>query len=262
MGPVARYRERLVLGPLRPGLTAGESVLAWAHARVPDVRAPAVLIVTDRRCLLHVASTSVVDVDTPLGSLVRFDLDRASPETVGVRLNGAGAEVVAELSLTTRARSRAVGRVLSALTLNNIGAPETFDPNMTSPLPPVPRGMKDHARRVWVTVLGIVVLLVSLAFASPFVPGPGALTAVAGIAILAREYEWARDLHVWSYRQAERFMAWLRRGLTGAGGAVDSSGDGAVDGVTVPGPGREPSSGTGEGIQADPAQQLDRGGQG
>lgn len=210
MGPVARFRERLVVGPLRASFDPGESLLAWAHARVPGVRPPAVLVVTDQRCLVHIASPSVADTYTQLGALVRFDLDRATPETVGVRLNGTGEEVVAELSLTTRARSRAAGRVLSALVRQNVGAPESFDPNETSPLPPVPRGVKDHARRVWVTVVGVLVLLVSLAFASPFVPGPGALTAVAGIAILAREYEWARDVHVWANRQAERFIAWLR----------------------------------------------------
>ena len=211
MGPVARFREGLVLGPLRSEFDGDESLQAWAHAKVPGVRAPAVLVVTDHRCLLHVASPSVPDTHTALGALVRFELDRATPETVGVRLNGDDGQVVAELSLTTRARSRAAGRVLSALVRQNVGAPATFDPNKTSPLPPVPRGVKDHARRIWVTVVGVVVLLVSLAFASPFVPGPGALTAVAGIAILAREYEWARDVHVWANRQAERFIAWARR---------------------------------------------------
>lgn len=210
MGPVARLRERLVLGSLQGSFEPEEALLAWAHARVPGVRPPALLVVTDQRCLVHIASPSVADIHTRLGALVRFDLDRATPETVGVRLNGTGEEVVAELSLTTRARSRAAGRVLSALVQQNVGAPESFDPSQTSPLPPVPRGVRDHARRVWVTVVGILVLLVSLAFASPFVPGPGALTAVAGIAILAREYEWARDLHVWASRQAERFVAWLR----------------------------------------------------
>ena len=60
------------------------------------------------------------------------------------------------------------------------------------------------------TVLGVLVLMVSAVFASPFVPGPGALTAVAGIAILAREYEWARDVHVWAARQADRFVTWMR----------------------------------------------------
>ncbi|MFU8839411.1 MAG: PGPGW domain-containing protein [Nitriliruptoraceae bacterium] len=210
MGPVGRLRERLVLGELRTQLAADERVVSWAHAQVPGVRAPAVLVVTDQRCLVHVASVRSPDTHAPLGSLVRFDLDQDSPDRVRVRLNGAGEELVVELSLATRARSRAVGRVLTALTRRNIGAPETFDPSKTSPLPPVPRGMKDHARRVWVTVVGVVVLLLSLAFASPFLPGPGALTAVAGIAILAREYEWARDVHVWANRQAERFVAWAR----------------------------------------------------
>lgn len=210
MGPVARFRERLVLGPLRASFGPEETLLAWAHAKVPGVRAPAVLVVTDQRCLVHIASPSVTDTHTQLGSLVRFDLDRQSPETVRVRLNGPGEEVVAELSLTTRARSRAAGRVLSTLVRQDVGAPESFDPSKTSPLPPMPRGVKDHARRVWVTVVGVLVLLASLVFAWPGMPGPGALTAVAGIAILAREYEWARDVHVWVNRQAERFIAWVR----------------------------------------------------
>ena len=230
MGPVARFREGLVLGHVRKGLDAGEQVLAWTHARVPGVRAPALLVVTDRRCLVHVASTTVADVETPLGSLLRFELDRDTPEKVRVRLAGNGDDVVAELSLTSRARSRAAGRVLSELTRQNVGAPETFDPSKTSPLPPVPRGMKDHARRVWVTVVGVVVLVVSLAFASPFLPGPGALTAVAGFAILAKEYEWARDVHVWATRLAERFIHWMRDRLRRRreGRAGDDAGDPAA----------------------------------
>ena len=237
MGPVARFREGLVLGPLRAGFEEDEALVAWAHAKVPGVRAPAVLVVTDHRCLLHIASASVADTTTDLGSLVRFHLDRATPETVGVRVNGDGQEVVAELSLTTRARSRAAGRVLSALVRQNVGAPETFDPSKTSPLPPVPRGVKDHARRVWVTVVGVLVLLVSLAFASPFVPGPGALTAVAGIAILAREYEWARDVHVWASRQAERFITWVRQRF----GRRPAAGTPAEDEPHVTGTGSAPT---------------------
>lgn len=210
MGPVARFREHLVLGYVRKGLAEGEQIRAWTHASVPGVRAPALLVVTDHRCLVHVASTTVSDRETPLGALLRFELDRDTPEKVRVRLAGNGDDVVAELSLTSRARSRAAGRVLSELTRRNVGAPETFDPNKTSPLPPVPRGMKDHARRVWVTVVGVLVLVLSLAFASPFLPGPGAFTAVAGFAILAKEYEWARDVHVWATRQAERFVRWMQ----------------------------------------------------
>ncbi len=223
-----------MLGHVRTTLDVDERVLAWSHASMPGVRSPAVLLVSDRRCLVHVASAAVADVETALGSLLRFELDHDTPEKVRVRLAGDGAEVVAELSLTSRARSRAAGRVLSELTRHNVGAPDTFDPSKTSPLPPVPRGMKDHARRVWVTVVGMAVLLVSLAFASPFVPGPGALTAVAGFAILATEYEWARDVHVWATRLAERFIDWmrdrLRRGRSGRRRVRPGTGTPAADG--------------------------------
>lgn len=210
MRRLGRFRERLVLGPILRYLDGDEELLAWTHARVPEVRAPGVLVVTDHHCLLHVASTSVPDITTPLSRLSGFELDRRNPEVVRVLLRGYEDEVVVELSLSDRVRSRSVGAVLSTLIRKKIAGPESFNPMLTSPLPPMERRARHHARRVLFTILGVVVLLLSAVFASPFVPGPGALTAVAGIAILAREYEWARDLHVWSARQADRFIAWMR----------------------------------------------------
>ncbi len=199
-----------MLAPIVRLLDGDEEILAWAHASVPDVRAPGVLVVTNHNCRLHVASSVIPDLSTPIAELSGFKLDRHHPEIVRVRIEGDDHEVDVELSLTNRVRSRSVGRVLSALTRMKIAAPETFNPALTSPLPPMDRSMRHHARRIWITVLGVLVLLLSAAFATPIVPGPGALTAVAGIAILAREYEWARDLHVWAARQADRFMTWLR----------------------------------------------------
>ena len=233
---LARFRERLVLGHVRRGLDPGEVILAWSHASVPESRAPALFVVTDRRCLLHVAIAAVPDVDTPLQRFRLLDIDRRNHATGLVRLRGDAAEVVAEFSLTSRARSRAMGRVLAELARANIGLPQGFDPSATSPLPPIRRGVRDHARRVWVTVLGVAVLLLSLLFASPFLPGPGALTAVAGFAILAREYEWARDVHLWSARQADRFVQWargLRRRRTGSD-EPDRTGRAAAPASTPP----------------------------
>ncbi len=211
MSSIGRLRERLALGPVVRYLDGDDEVVAWTHANVPEVRAPALLVVTRHYCLLHVASSAVPDIPTPLSELSGFALDRRNPEMVRVRLSGQGHDLDVELSLTNRVRSRSLGRVLSALSYQQVPGPDSFRPELTSPVPPMPRGMRQHARRVWVTVLGVLVLMVSALFASPFFPGPGALTAVAGIAILAREYEWARDLHVWASRLADRFMAWMRR---------------------------------------------------
>ncbi len=210
MSLLFRFRERLVLGPILQSLDEGEAVVAWSHASLPGARAPGLFVVTQQRCLLQVASPSVPDVETPLSRLRIFEFDRRSATTGQLRLRGDEAEIVAEFSLTSRHRTRAMGRILAQLARAEVGAPPSFDPSATSPLPPVVRGVRDHARRVWVTVLGALVLVVSLLFASPFVPGPGALTAVAGLAILAREYEWARDVHLWSARQVDRFVSWIR----------------------------------------------------
>jgi uncharacterized protein (TIGR02611 family) len=234
MGIVARWRETLVLGHVRRGLDRDERIVAWSHASVPGKRAPGLFVVTDRRCLLHVASGSFEDVSRPLERLDLFRVDRHSAEVARVHLLGDDTDVVAEFSLTSRVRARTAGGVLRELTRADIGAPAAFDPSATSPLPPIQRSMRHHARRAWVTVVGVVVLILSLLFASPFVPGPGALTAVAGFAILAKEYEWARDIHVWAARQADRFVRWagsLRRRK----GTVTSLPDRAVrDAGTAP----------------------------
>ena len=210
MRRIRRFRERLVLGTIIRHLDGDEYILAWTHASLPDIRAPGVLVVTNHHVLLHVANSSVPDISAQLSELSAFTLTRRSAEVVRVRLSGEYHRVDVELSLTNRVRSRSVGRVLSELTRHQVTAPDSFDAELTSPLPPMVRHFRHHARRVWITLLGVVVLLMSAAFASPFVPGPGSLTAVAGIAILAREYEWARDLHVWASRQADRFLTWLR----------------------------------------------------
>jgi uncharacterized protein (TIGR02611 family) len=211
MRRVVRFRERLVLGPILRYLDGDEDVLAWTHASIPGSRAPGVLIVTNHHLYLHAATMAIADVSTPLARLSGFKLNRRNDELVRVLVSGDDGEVEVELSLSNRVRSRSVGRVLSELTYQRVAAPATFNPDMTSPLPPMARTARHHARRAWITVLGVLVLMVSAAFASPFVPGPGALTAVAGIAILAREYEWARDLHVWASRLADRFIAWMRQ---------------------------------------------------
>ena len=61
------------------------------------------------------------------------------------------------------------------------------------------------ARRVIVTVIGIVVVLIGIAMI--LLPGPAFIVIPAGLAILATEYEWARRL-------VEKGKAFLRRART------------------------------------------------
>jgi putative transmembrane protein PGPGW len=59
-----------------------------------------------------------------------------------------------------------------------------------------PRGVLRSAtrsgRRVLVAVAGFTVLLLGLALSVPGIPGPGIALVIAGLAILATEFPWAR----------------------------------------------------------------------
>ena len=51
---------------------------------------------------------------------------------------------------------------------------------------------KDIVRKTWISVAGIIVILVGIALL--VLPGPGLVTIVAGLAILSTEFAWARRL--------------------------------------------------------------------
>jgi hypothetical protein len=58
MNPLARFREHLLVRPILRYLDGDESIHAWTHANTPESRALGVLVVTNRHCLVHVASSS------------------------------------------------------------------------------------------------------------------------------------------------------------------------------------------------------------
>ena len=52
--------------------------------------------------------------------------------------------------------------------------------------------IKRHTRRALVTLLGLVIILGGMIML--VAPGPGLLTIIIGLTVLATEYIWARDL--------------------------------------------------------------------
>jgi uncharacterized protein (TIGR02611 family) len=65
------------------------------------------------------------------------------------------------------------------------------------------------ARRVAVGFIGAVVVIIGL-FLIPL-PGPGWLIVLAGLAILAIEFAWARRLLTFTRARLERWWRWLGR---------------------------------------------------
>lgn len=67
------------------------------------------------------------------------------------------------------------------------------------------------AKRVAITILGFAVILAGLALSLPGIPGPGILVIIAGLAVLATEYAWARRVLDRARDRARRAAERVRR---------------------------------------------------
>ncbi len=211
---ICNLRERMVLGPFRSLLDADEPIQAWTHV-VGDGDRSGLLFVTERRCLLHIGSIEHPPVLVSWAELTGWDLTTPASGSADVTLGSVDERLDLRLPLTTAGQTRKANEVMECLHRSSVVATssEATDKDTTGPipLPPVQRDLRGHLRRVIVTVVGVLVILISAVFASPFFPGPGALTFLAGLALLAREYDWARDVHTWVRRKFEQMWAWWKR---------------------------------------------------
>lgn len=69
------------------------------------------------------------------------------------------------------------------------------------------RRSTDHAYRVGVGLVGVVVVAVGLATIP--LPGPGWLTVIAGLFILASEFTWAERLLEYTKERVSRWSDWV-----------------------------------------------------
>jgi uncharacterized protein (TIGR02611 family) len=70
------------------------------------------------------------------------------------------------------------------------------------------RGLYDGARRIAVIVAGTVLLLVGLALL--VLPGPGIPLVLAGLALLATQFSWARRTLDWARARAQTAVSAVR----------------------------------------------------
>lgn len=55
-------------------------------------------------------------------------------------------------------------------------------------------------------VVGLVLMAGGAVLSVPGIPGPGVLLLVGGLALLGREFHWARRANEWLRRQVERML--------------------------------------------------------
>lgn len=189
-------------------LSADEQLLAWTHVLGPDGRR-GILVLTAGRCIAHWPQRT--DVVIPWAAVTGSRLEAGVPGELNLVLEAGTGRIAVRLVATSRGQLRKTARVLRTVgELTPSGMLDDVAGQATAEFPVLSRGVRGHVRRVVITTAGVLLLLVGLLFASPFLPGPGILTILAGLALLASEYDWAKDLHHWMRSFFERARRRLR----------------------------------------------------
>jgi uncharacterized protein (TIGR02611 family) len=205
---IAEQRQRVILTQAARYLDPGEEVVQWVRAKQVDGRAEGFVFLTPRRCIVHWTGRGETSPgDFPWETISAWGVQSDAHGGPILALRDGDESCFVQLRATTPAMAERVAGFVREFAERapwpraTIDAPQHLDgPFEATAAPEVPehrRSITEHTRRILVTVLGVA-LIVSAIVIIPL-PGPWSfVVTIAGLAILASEYDWARDALAWS----------------------------------------------------------------
>ena len=203
---ISEQRERLILAQAAPYLDDGERVLTWVRGRKVGGRGEGFVFLTPKRVIVHWTGRS----DAP-GSFEWTQITGwgVVQDARGGPILGIESEERTTCTVQLRSTTKAMAdRVATFAEEFSTHAPFAREPmNLNSPLgpfeatgrlevPPHHWSMADKAKRIAITVLGATLVIGGIVLTP--LPGPWSLPIViAGLAVLAQEYDWAKDAREW-----------------------------------------------------------------
>ena len=202
---LSRHREKQIVSRARPYLNNNEDVVAWVRAQHPKGRPHGFVFLTEQRCIVHLPMRG----HDGQGSYKWEELDSwgldPSPEGGPVLcLEQPDKSVQVQIRVETEAMA---GRVRDFMASFARLAPTPERPPkageqyraLTEVMVRSEKlSMARQTQRILVTILGVLLVLTGLFFSLPLVPGPGILVSIAGLAVLASEYDLAKDYLSWA----------------------------------------------------------------
>lgn len=215
---LADFRERQILEHAEPFLDEGETVLSWVRTTRPNDSSRGFLFITEKRI---VVSWSKLGPDEnraiEWGDIVAWGMspDGERGPIFAIETDDAlhhGHISVGTDGLVSNANrflvhfvDKAPRSIRSLTRVPDAGAYRTTDLKIEREK----RTVRKHTRRAIVTIIGLCLIVV--AFLIGWIPGPWSIPLfIAGLAVLATEYDWADDFLTWVKTRYERTKAKLK----------------------------------------------------
>lgn len=215
---LAQVRERQILEHAEPFLDEGETVLAWVRVKRPHRSTRGLMFLTPKRVIISWSKAGTEgNVAVRWDEVVAWGLAPDGDRGPLFAIETASALQEAHILVRTDGMVVAANKFLvhfvehappPSRALSRVAHPETFRSQELR----VERERKTvgkHTRRAVVSIIGLC--LIVIAFLIGWIPGPWSIPLViAGLAVLATEYDWAEDFLTWSRTRYERTKAKLK----------------------------------------------------
>ena len=210
-------RDKQDLMHVEPHLHGGEEVIGWVRAQHPEEQRQGYAYLTSRRMLViwsshadghgAIAWTDIhswgVDDKAPGGPILGVE---AAQQRVFVHIPVASRSTARRATHFLRKFARLAPKPRRRLAHGRYAA---LDPDPAVIVTPARRSAGAQTRRVLIAVLGILLVAGGIVIAP--IPGPWSLPLVlAGLAALASEFDWARDVSDWVKDKSRRAREKLR----------------------------------------------------
>ncbi|CAN5311717.1 hypothetical protein BH20ACT22_BH20ACT22_05360 [soil metagenome] len=221
MSRLAERREAHILTHSEPHLERGARVTHWIRARRPGGGREGFAYLTPSRLVVYWLGGQGTFV-TDLADIRSWDLSSAARGGPILRAETPNGDLRAQFPTGSEAVTTQVKRFLQAFARSRPLPPHS--PSATGDEIPLreiagvtaeKKSWSRRSRRIVVTLLGVVLTIVGVVLAVPLVPGPGLLVLIGGVALLASEYDWAKDALNWAQDKSrgskQRFKERRRR---------------------------------------------------
>jgi uncharacterized protein (TIGR02611 family) len=216
---IAQTREEQILSHAEPFLEDGEEIIHWVRARnFEGKRARGFLYLTTSRVILCWTRGPGDDGGAEWHQIEAWGVNRNIDGGPVIAVECEGVEICAQMPVMTPGMAEEVRTFLRTFadsapaprrTLSPQSPPGRFESDGEVDVEAKRRSVTEHTKRVLITVLGVVMVIGGMLITP--LPGPWSFPIIlAGLAVLATEYDWADDALDWMKRSSKQIADKVR----------------------------------------------------